>query len=56
VALIGGMIILGEQILAKELIGCILVLVAVFIAQFERKKKFLELKVSKFFVDDCITA
>lgn len=52
VALVGGMILLHEKITPKELAGCIFVLVAVFIAQLERNKTFLELKVSKFFVDD----
>ena len=52
VALIGGMMILHEQITVKELAGCIFVLVAVFIAQLERNKTFLELQVSKFFIDD----
>ena len=52
VALIGGMMILHESITLKELAGCIFVLVAVFIAQFERHKQFLDLKVSKYFVDD----
>lgn len=52
VALVGGMILLHEKITPKELAGCIFVLVAVFIAQLERNKTFLDLKVSKFFVDD----
>lgn len=52
VALLGGMMILHEQITVKELAGCIFVLVAVFIAQLERNKTFLELKVSRFFKDD----
>lgn len=51
VALIGGMMILDEQITWKELIGCILVLVAVFVAQNERRNKELKLYKSKFFVD-----
>lgn len=51
VALIGGMIILGEQITWKELLGCSLVLIAVFVAQFERHKTYIEFRRSKFFID-----
>ena len=56
VALLGGMMILNEQITVKELIGCTFVLIAVFIAQFERHKTFIDLKVSNYFIgDDTIT-
>ena len=51
VALIGGMIILNEQITFKELAGCIFVLVAVFIAQLENNKTYLTFRNSKFFVE-----
>jgi drug/metabolite transporter (DMT)-like permease len=51
VALIGGMMILDEQITLKELFGCILVLVAVFIAKNKGRRRTLTLSRSRFFVE-----
>ncbi len=51
IALLGGVMILGEPITAKELGGCLVVFVAVFIAQFEKQRTFLHFKNNKFFVD-----
>ncbi len=51
VALIGGMMILHEQVTLKELFGCILVLVAVFIAKNNGRRRTLTLSRSRFFVE-----
>ena len=51
VALIGGMMILDEQITLKELFGCILVLVAVFVAKNKDRRRTLTLSRSRFFVE-----
>ena len=51
VALLGGMAILKEQITPKELAGCCLVLIAVFVARMKSGDRFLKLYKSRFFVD-----
>ena len=51
VALLGGMAILKEQITPKELAGCCLVLIAVFVARMKAGDRFLKLYKSRFFVD-----
>ncbi len=51
IALLGGVAILGEPITAKELGGCLVVFVAVFLAQIEIPHTFLKLKKHKFFVE-----
>lgn len=48
-ALIGGAIVLKESNSPRELIGCLLVFVAVFIAQIETAPKFLKFKQLRFF-------
>ena len=50
VGLIGGVIILHEEPTAREILGCLLVLFAVVLAQFEIKKTFLEFKNEKYFI------
>ena len=50
VGLIGGVIILHEVPTAREILGCLLVLFAVVLAQFEIKKTFLEFKNEKYFI------
>ena len=51
IALFGGIIILGEESTAKELAGCLLVFVAVFIAQLEVPHDFLKFRNNKYFVE-----
>ena len=51
IALFGGIIILGEESTAKELAGCLLVFVAVFIAQLELPHKFLQFRNNKYFME-----
>ena len=51
IALLGGAVILNEQATTEELVGCLLVFVAVFIAQFEVPEKFLHYRKRKFFVE-----
>ena len=51
IALFGGIIILGEESTAKELAGCLLVFVAVFIAQLEVPHDFLKFHNNKYFVE-----
>ena len=51
IALFGGIIILGEESTAKELAGCLLVFIAVFIAQLELPHKFLQFRNNKYFVE-----
>lgn len=49
--LIFGMIILKEPIATKELCGCLLVFIGIFIAQFEFPHTFLKLNKSRYFVE-----
>ncbi|MBR2056117.1 MAG: DMT family transporter, partial [Clostridia bacterium] len=51
IALFGGIIILGEESTAKELAGCLLVFIAVFIAQLEVPHNFLKFHNNKYFVE-----
>lgn len=51
VALVGGVLILKEQVTAPELIGCVLVLTAVFISRVRFGSKFLKFRNSKYFIN-----
>ena len=51
IALLGGAVILQEQATTEELVGCLLVFVAVFIAQFEVPARFLHFRQMKYFVE-----
>lgn len=50
-ALLGGAVILKEENSVKVLVGCMLVFVAVFLAQTEIPRKFLKFRNNKFFVE-----
>ncbi|MBQ9276283.1 MAG: DMT family transporter [Clostridia bacterium] len=51
VGLVGGVIFLHQIPTAREVLGCMLVLVAVILAQFETHKTFLEFKSRKYFLN-----
>lgn len=51
-ALIFGIIILKEPMTAKELIGCLLVFIGIFVAQLDSPSKFVKFNKSKLFVNN----
>ena len=51
IALVSGVAILDETYTAKEFVGCLLVLLAVFLAQQHIPQTMLKTSDSKFFVD-----
>jgi drug/metabolite transporter (DMT)-like permease len=51
IALLGGVVILKEQATTEELVGCLLVFVAVFIAQIEIPVRFIMFRQRKYFVE-----
>ena len=51
IALVSGVAILGETYMAKEFVGCLLVLFAVFLAQQHVPHVMLKVNVGKFFID-----
>lgn len=51
IALLGGAVVLGESATTEELVGCLLVFVAVFVAQFEVPHDFLKFRNNKYFVE-----